>query len=87
MANGDTHERHVKSKYEVILGDNEVFISGGVNIKVLGDAKEIHANGKVDISSFNDGKIDVSGKLDIEAGDDITLKSAKDVIVGAQKLG
>ena len=83
--NGDTHERHVRDKYEVILGDNEVFISGSVNIKVLGDAK-IHANGKVDISSFNDGKIDVSGKLDIEAGDDITLKSAKDVIVRAQKF-
>ena len=41
---------------------------------------------QVDISSFNDGKIDVSGKLDIEAGDDITLKSAKDVIVRAQKF-
>ena len=83
--NGDTHERHVRDKYEVILGDNEVFVSGSVNIKVLGDAK-IHANGKVDISSFNDGKIDVSGKLDIEAGDDITIESAKDVIVKAQRF-
>ena len=62
-----------------------MYVAGNVNIKVLGDAN-IHANGKVNISSFNDGKIDVSGKLDIEAGDDITLKSAKDVIVRAVRF-
>ena len=75
----------VNDRYTVICKDEELFVAGNVNIKVLGDAK-IHANGKVDISSFNDGKIDVAGKLDIEAGSDITLKSGRDVVVRAQKF-
>ena len=53
QSDGDAHERIVKDKYEVILGDDEVYIGGKVNVKVLGDAK-ITVRGKTDISSTKD---------------------------------
>ncbi len=51
--NGDAHNRVVKDNYTVICGDDEVFIGGKVNVKVLGDAK-ITVSGKTDISSTKD---------------------------------
>jgi len=48
--NGDAHNRVVKDNYTVICGDDEVFIGGKVNVKVLGDAK-ISVEGKTDVSS------------------------------------
>ncbi len=48
--NGDAHNRVVKDNYTVICGDDEVFIGGKVNIKVLGDAK-ISVEGKTGLSS------------------------------------
>tara|TARA_A100001388_G_C28692363_1_gene461968 strand:- start:166 stop:1074 length:909 start_codon:yes stop_codon:yes gene_type:complete len=53
QSDGDAHERIVKDKYEVILGDDEVYIGGKVNVKVLGDAK-ITVRGKTDVSSTKD---------------------------------
>ena len=50
QSDGDAHERIVKDKYEVILGDDEVYIGGKVNVKVLGDAK-VNVTGKADITS------------------------------------
>ncbi len=50
---GDSHERVVRDKYEVILGHDEVYIGGKVNVKILGDAK-ITVGGKTDISSTKD---------------------------------
>jgi len=82
---GNQIHRVVNDNYTVICKNNEVYIGGKVNIKVLGDAK-IHANGKVDIKSYNDTKIDASGKIDLEAGDDINIKSAKTIKLSAQDL-
>ena len=82
---GNEIHRVVNDRYTVICKNDDLYVAGNVNIKVLGDAK-IHANGKVNISSFNDGKIDVAGKLDIEAGGNIKLQSGQDVIVRAQKF-
>lgn len=48
--NGDAHSRVVKDNYTVICGDDEVFIGGKVNVKILGDAK-LHVTGKADITS------------------------------------
>ncbi len=48
--NGDSHQRIVGKKYEVILGDDEVYIAGKVNVKVMGDAK-VNVTGKADITS------------------------------------
>ena len=84
-ADGNEIHRVVNDNYTVICKDNDLFVGGNVNVRVLGDAK-IHANGKVDIKGYNDGKIDVSGKLELSAGDNITLKSGKEVIVQAQKF-
>ncbi len=83
--NGDSHTRVVKDNYVAICGDNELYVGGDVNIKVMGNAN-ITAMKKVNIKGYNDGKIDVSGKLDLVAGDNITLKSGKEVVVQAQKF-
>ena len=77
--------RVVNDNYTIICKDQEVFVGGTVNIKVLGDAK-IETIGKLELKSFSDGKIDITGKLDIEAGGNITLKSAKEVLVKATKF-
>jgi hypothetical protein len=82
---GNEIHRVVNDRYTVICKNDDLYVAGNVNIKVLGDAN-IHANGKVNISSFSDGKIDVAGKLDIEAGGNIKLESGQDVIVRAQKF-
>lgn len=82
---GSQVTRVVNDNYTIICRDEEVFVGGKVNIKVLGDAK-IETVGKLELKSFSDGKIDITGKLDIESGGDLTLKSAKDVIVKATKF-
>tara|TARA_B100000287_G_scaffold402265_1_gene423034 strand:- start:15 stop:1085 length:1071 start_codon:yes stop_codon:yes gene_type:complete len=82
---GSQVTRVVNDNYTVICRDEEVFVGGKVNIKVLGDAS-IEAVGNVNIKSFKDGKIDVVGKLDIESGGDLTLKSATQVSVKAPKF-
>ena len=82
---GSQVTRVVNDNFTIICKDEEVFVGGKVNIKVLGDAK-IETVGKLELKSFSDGKIDITGKLDIEAGDDLTIKSAKDVIVKATKF-
>ena len=82
---GSMVTRVVNDNYTIICRDEEVFVGGKVNIKVLGDAK-IETIGKLELKAFKDGKIDVVGKLDIEAGGDITLKSAKEVLVKATKF-
>ena len=82
---GSQVTRIVNDNYTIICRNEEVFVGGKVNIKVLGDAK-IETIGKLELKSFSDGKIDITGKLDIEAGGDITLKSAKEVLVKATKF-
>ena len=82
---GSQVTRVVNDNYTIICKDEEVFVGGKCNIKVLGDAK-IETIGNLELKSFKDGKIDVVGKLDIEAGGDITLKSAKEVLVKATKF-
>lgn len=82
---GSQVTRVVNDNYTIICRDEEVFVGGKVNIKVLGDAK-IETIGKLELKSFSDGKIDITGKLDIKAGGDLTLQSAKDVIVKATKF-
>ena len=82
---GSQVTRIVNDNYTIICKDEEVFVGGKVNIKVLGDAK-IHTIGNLELKTYGDGKIDVAGKLDIEAGGNITLKSAKEVLVKASKF-
>ena len=84
-AEGNQIHRVVNDNYTVICKDNEVYVGGKVNVRVLGDAK-IHATGKVDIKGYNDGKIDVSGKLELLAGDDIEIKSGKIIKLSAQEV-
>ena len=61
---GSSHSRIVKDNYTAILNDNEIFIGGKVNIKVLGNAT-------LDIGG--DLKADVAGKTDITGSKDITV--------------
>ena len=82
---GSQVTRIVNDNYTIICRDEDVFVGGKVNIKVLGDAN-IETVGKLNLKSFSDGKIDITGKLDIESGGDLTIKSAKDVIVKATKF-
>ena len=48
---GNEIHRVVNDRYTVICKNDDLYVAGNVNIKVLGDAN-IHANGKVNISSF-----------------------------------
>tara|TARA_B100000287_G_scaffold383780_1_gene389782 strand:- start:648 stop:1709 length:1062 start_codon:yes stop_codon:yes gene_type:complete len=82
---GSQVTRVVNDNYTIICKDEEVFVGGKVDIKVLGDAK-IETIGKLELKSYSDGKIDVVGKLDIESGGDLTLKSATQVSVKAPKF-
>ena len=82
---GSQVTRVVNDNYTIICRDEEVFVGGKVNIKVLGDAK-IETIGNLELKSFGDGKIDVTGKLDIESGDLMMLKSAKGIKVRAPKF-
>ena len=82
---GSQVTRIVNDNYTIICRDEEVFVGGKVNIKVLGDAK-IETIGNLELKSFGDGKIDVTGKLDIESGDLMMLKSAKGIKVRAPKF-
>ena len=82
---GSQVTRVVNDNYTIICRDEEVFVGGKVNIKVLGDAK-IETIGNLEIKSFGDGKIDVTGKLDIQSGDLMMLKSVKGIKVRAPKF-
>ena len=82
---GSQVTRIVNDNYTIICRDEEVFVGGKVNIKVLGDAK-IETVGNLELKSFGDGKIGVTGKLDIESGELMTLKSAKGIKVRAPKF-
>ena len=82
---GSQVTRIVNDNYTIICRDEEVFVGGKVNIKVLGDAK-IETIGNLELKSFGDGKIDVTGKLDIQSGDLMMLKSAKGIKVRAPKF-
>lgn len=61
---GDAHTRIVKDNYTAILNDDEIFIGGKVNIKVLGDAT---------LNIGGDLKADVAGKTDITGSENITV--------------
>ena len=50
---GNEIHRVVNDNYTVICKDNELFVGGKVNIKVLGDAK-VTVGGKTDVSSTKD---------------------------------
>ena len=82
---GSQVTRVVNDNYTIICRDEEVFVGGKVNIKVLGNAK-IETVGNLELKSFGDGKIDVTGKLDIKSGENLTIESAKEVIVRATKF-
>ena len=49
----EIHLEVVNDNYTVICKDNELFVGGKVNIKVLGDAK-VTVGGKTDVSSTKD---------------------------------
>ena len=84
-AEGNQIHRVVNDNYTVICKDNEVYIGGKVNVKVLGDAS-ITSNGNVTIKGYGDGKIDITGKLDIDAGDNINISSAKIIKLSAMEV-
>ena len=63
---GNEIHRVVNDNYTVICKDNELFVGGKVNIKVLGDAT-------LDIGG--DLKADVKGKTDITGSESITVIS------------
>ena len=52
-AEGNQIHRVVNDNYTVICKDNELYVGGKVNIKVLGDAK-VTVGGKTDVSSTKD---------------------------------
>ncbi len=61
---GDAHTRIVKDNYTAILNNDEIFIGGKVNIKVLGDAT-LDVGGNL--------KADVAGTTTIDGTDNITV--------------
>ena len=83
---GNEMHRVVNNNYTLICKDNEIYVGGKVNIKVLGDAKINVPKGDIEIKGGKDGLIDVTGKLEIKAGDNITLTSPTDVVVQSQKF-
>ena len=83
---GNEMHRVVSNNYTLICKDNEIYVGGKVNIKVLGDAKIDVPKGDIEIKGGKDGLIDVTGKLDIKAGDNITFISNEEVLVRAQKF-
>ena len=83
---GNEMHRVVNNNYTLICKDNEIYVGGKVNIKVLGDAKIDVPKGDIEIKGGKDGVIDVAGKLDIKAGDNITLISSQEVLVRAQRF-
>tara|TARA_X000000368_G_C23053550_1_gene722700 strand:+ start:2257 stop:3471 length:1215 start_codon:yes stop_codon:yes gene_type:complete len=78
---GDAIQRVAKDNYTVVCGDNNLWVSGNVNIRVMGDAN-LHANGNVNVKGYQSGKIDVSKDLHLRAGTgNLTLESATAVVV------
>jgi hypothetical protein len=69
-AEGNQIHRVVNDNYTVICKDNELYVGGKVNIKVLGDAT-------VDIGG--DAKIDVKKTLTIDSREKMTLSSGKEI--------
>jgi hypothetical protein len=82
---GSQVTRVVNDNYTIICRNEEVFIGGKVEIKVLGDAK-IETIGKLELKSLSDGKIDINGNLDIEVGKKLTLSAAEHVKVLAPEF-
>ena len=81
--NGNSISRVAKDNYTVICGDNNLWVSGNVNIRVMGDAN-LHANGNVNVKGYQSGKVDVSKDLHLRAGTgNLTLESATAVVVKA----
>ena len=54
--------------------------------KANGKGRLIHADGDVDVTAYGDGKIDVAGKMDIESGKNMTLRSARFIRLSARKV-
>ena len=64
--NGDSHQRVVRDSYYVVCRDQEMYVGGNVNIKILGDA---HLDCEGDLTA------DVKGKADITSAKDLSLLS------------
>jgi len=75
----------VNDHYHVTCKNQEVYVGGNVNVRILGNAK-IHANGNADVTAYGDGKFDVSGKMDIRSGKDMNLTSARNIVLSAVEV-
>ncbi len=73
---GSSHTRIVKDNYTLICGDDDIYVGGSVNIRVMGDAK-IHANKSLEIKAYGDGLIDIGGDLKIQSGGELTMSAAE----------
>ncbi len=83
---GSQVTRVVNDNYTIICRDEEVFVGGKVNIKVLGDAN-IEAGGNVDIKGNKNVRVyAATGDLNLESGGDLNLISATQVSVKAPKF-
>ena len=61
---GSQVSRIVNDRYTIVCKDDEVYIGGKVNVKILGDAK-------IDVGG--DATMDVTGKMDITSIKDMTM--------------
>ena len=73
-AEGNQIHRVVNDNYTVICKDNELYVGGKVNIKVLGDAT-------VDIEG--DAKIDVKKTIKMHSKEKMTLSSGKEIEIAS----
>ena len=69
---GSEVHRVVNNNYTVICKDDEVYIGGKCNVRILGDAT-VDIDGKAEIHSDKSMKLSSSENIDIEAGQIINL--------------
>lgn len=74
MPDGSVAERIVKDKYEVIAGDDFLYVKGNVNISASGNVNILSAV-SVNIDSLQDIRLNALGKIILQAGSDIVFYS------------
>lgn len=82
---GSEMTRIVNDRYTVVCKNDEVYIGGNVNVKIMGNA-DIKTFGDVNLKGYGKGTLDFTKDVEIKAGGNMTLSSAKKLKLSAQVI-
>ena len=82
---GSEMTRIVNDRYTVVCKNDEVYIGGNVNVKIMGNA-DIKTFGDVNLKGYGKGTLDFTNDVEIKAGGNMTLSSAKKLKLSAQVI-